>query len=190
MSIVDQTQSAKAEFDKELIEHAARCWDAECTNAERITKERHLVLTILIAFLGFGLFKVEWLQAMVSKTAIVWPYGTGVAVVIAILLLAAAYYFVRALFSLAHKEHKNSASAHLSLPVKAYYPPGLLDSNEQKRLAFGRTYRAYQVLQKKNEEARARLSKAWTRFGIGISLLVGVVAIYIACKTGSIIIQG
>jgi len=174
------------DFDDSLIDHADRCWKAECDNAERISKERHLLLTVLIAFFGFGLFKMEWLQALVSRTPLSPPYGQVVAATIAVLLIVAAFCFMRALFSLDHKPAKKSASAYLSLPTRAYLPEGGIDQNAQKRLAFARTYRAYQQLQERNEEARLRLSDAWSLFATGMGIVVLVVVIYIAAKTWSI----
>ena len=175
-------------FDKSLIDHAERCWKAECENAERITKERHLATTVLIAFLGLGLFKIDWLQAVVARAVLKshWLSVTA-AIVICLLLVVAIVYFVWALFSLAHKPERETASAHLSLPKGVYYPAGQLTEDEQKRFAFARTYRAYQVLQARNELARGRMTAAWTRFGIGIALVGVVISIYILCATWTIV---
>lgn len=177
-------------FDDSLVAHAERCWKAECENAERISKERHLALTILLAFLGVGLFKVEWLQAVVSAGALGRHWlGTTVLGFESVALVGAIVYFVMALFSLAHRPERTTASAHLSLPKEAYLPAGALSADEQKRLVFARTYRAYQVLQSKNEQSRERLSDAWTRFTIGIVLVAAVIALYILSKGASILLQ-
>jgi len=177
------------DFDDSLLQHADRCWKAECENAERISKERHLALTILLAFLGVGLFKVEWLQAVVSTGALGRHWlGKTMLGFESISLVGAIVYFVMALFSLAHRPERTTASAHLSLPKEAYLPAGALSADEQKRLAFARTYRAYQVLQSKNEQSRERLSDAWTRFGIGIVLVAAVIAIYILSKDAAVLL--
>ncbi len=176
-------------FDDSLLEHAERCWKAECENAERITKERHLALTILAAILGFGFFKIEWLKGMITRIDLTPAWSKAVAVVIGIFLVGALVYFVWALFSLAHKAERQTASSHLNLPARAYYPPGVNDAETQRRMAFARTYRAYQELQIRNAKARKSLSSAWTRFGFGISLVCVVIVIYIIAQTVSIIVK-
>lgn len=86
-----------------------------------------------------------------------------------------------------HRPEQTTASFHLSLPEIAYYPKGQLDVVEQKRLAFARTYRAYQELQVMNTAARKRLSNAISLFAIGIGLVVAVIVIYIVIKTWTIL---
>lgn len=185
--MADQKGEEGHEFDDCLIDHAERCWKAECDNADRISKERHLILTVLIAFLGAALFKLDWLQATISRSDIGGPPGTCVAVTVCVLLVAALICFILALSSLAHKPSKATASAHLQLPTAAYTPAGGMAQTKQKRLAFARTYRAFQELQRRNEKNRGELSDAWSRFATAIALVVLVLAIYIGSKTWSIV---
>ena len=162
-------------FDAVLIAHADRAWQAEVVNAERITKERHLALTLIVAFLGVGLFKADWLHFVFSHLA-----NNGWArVPVASLLISACLFLLAALVALVQQPSGSSASARMSLPATAYDPSGVLSANDQRRLVFARTYRAYQDLQSRNERSRVRLGVAWLLFGIGIALVGGAVVFYI-----------
>ena len=162
-------------FDPVLIAHADRAWQAEVTNAERVTKERHLALTLIVAFLGVGLFKADWLHFVLSHLRA----GGLPQIVVAAFLITATAFLVGALVALAQQPNGISASARLDLPVKAYDPPGVLTADQQRRLAFARTYRAYQELQSRNERSRARLGLAWLLFGVGIALVGAAIVIYV-----------
>lgn len=53
---------------KELVdnatpwEYAKLKWQAECENAERLSKRINLLMTALVALFGLGIFKIEWLR--------------------------------------------------------------------------------------------------------------------------------
>lgn len=49
-----------AETTQALIDHARLAWDAERENADRLKDKRRVLLTILAAMFGLGLYKFEW----------------------------------------------------------------------------------------------------------------------------------
>lgn len=161
-----------------LIEHADRCWEAECENARRVAEQRKLLAAAIVGLLGLGLYKVEWLRAVDHVSRLhVWHLDVAVK----LFLMVALYRFTGSLVALYRRTDANAsdagtkgltASEKLAFRHKDRAVP-------VKRAIASRTYRAYLELQKRNVSQWIRLQKAQRLFGQGFLCVILALAMYI-----------
>lgn len=158
-----------------LITHADRCWNAEREVADRISREQHLTVTVLIAMIGLGLFQFDWIGYLIRSggdpfSAMRWLIG--------LTLLGSLFYLVVALFKLVSRDRFPTASEQLDLPNDLLADPVSRSEAENQIETFASTYRAYKELRRQNSDKLDRIRSGNTAFIIALVFAVAAIIIY------------
>jgi hypothetical protein len=161
------------------LEHAVRCWTAECQNADRLTHRMQLGATIAGLLIGIGFFKVEWFYRDGDEARVYWSF---MAWIIKFLLVTAIFCFSIAFWMMAKRpkspDPKPTASSYLYLG--AHRIRNLPAHPEEATwLIFRRVHRAYMSLVERNDRLRDRMKVALRWFLCGIFATFGAVVLYI-----------
>ncbi len=188
---VDQENPA-AEFDPALVEHAVRCWEAERENAARLANRVALVLSVVAALFGLGLFRLEWFRRAdeVPRLHPEWSYWllksplTGALIFFGIsfwkLLKSTSPPAPRGAVEKPrpHRGHAVQAADYLALGRSVIeQPPG--EGSEVRRLVFARVYRAYLDLRARNARKRQALDEGQVWFLLGLFVVGLTLRLYI-----------
>ncbi|MCH7814178.1 MAG: hypothetical protein IID40_09180 [Planctomycetes bacterium] len=164
--------------DDTLPRHAERAWQAETENARRQSARAILLLSVLAAMFGLGLFKIEWTQAADDVARI--PSGYAVFAIKAALTLAIASFAAAFLGAISRRKSADEktlfASGRLRLPA-AVIRQDSPTTARTRWFVFRATYGAVDDLRCRNERERRRLDAAqqWLIIGLGLVLVAMLV---------------
>lgn len=172
------SSSTTVEQDKAhevLIAHADRCWKAECENAARIESRMKLTAGAIMALLGLGFFKVDWLYDPKHESRLHW---IAVVIVMRITLVLALIFLACALAVLFSrrpnkpKDEPHTSSEQLSIKGDDVQRP-------VREAVFLRTYKAYTDLQARNGEQWTKLKRAEDFAIIGVVFVFAALLMYL-----------
>lgn len=169
-----QTQDDLTKGEQVLLEHTIRCWEAEVENAARYERERRLLLTAILAIVGFGTYKLfstdadrGWFIACMF-----WPF----AIFSALAFIASFVNVIQGRqVTQPHLDTQNlkldavTSSFQLRLPDDIVGGYTFLDHIDALRLSRDRTYEAFIDLQERNAEIKANIRKAGSLFIYALS---------------------
>lgn len=161
-----------------LVEHADRCWKAECENAERLAARIRLMLSGLIALFGVGLFKIEWTRSN-DVAPSMGPYPMFF---VKLFVTLSVPCFVVAFLRLLRRRERHEtlhASEHLSLPDEITGGPASTNDVLAKEATFAATWNAYLDLQNRNSMRARRIDIANRWFFGGLTLVISALLIYV-----------
>jgi|GEM_PF-3784986 len=160
-----------AEVSEIAVEHAVRCWEAECENAERYAKKRNVSLSIVFAVFGFGLFKSDWVSKV--DTGPEWVFW-----VLLVLVTLSIFAFVAAIWHMVIRREKAgtttgkpdgstsiSASGHLPLSDQFAY---FLEDSKLRTMVYLNLSEAADELRNRNKRVAKQINKgqSWLVAGI------------------------
>jgi hypothetical protein len=86
------------EFEQVLVDHAVRCWQAECENAARLSARATLFLSAMAALFGLGLYRIEWFRSINDRSRMRWEWSIwSVKCLLSLALFIFAFSFYRIL---------------------------------------------------------------------------------------------
>lgn len=167
-----------AAFDTDLIGHMAKCWDAMCENAERLTKKVNLLVSVLVLLFGLGLFKLEWTvdPKHISRIDPGWcAYAVKGLLSLALLLFGRGLYL--AMRGVSRGGPRPPASDLLQFPKEIIKCPPLSD-RETRAQVFYRFAKAITELSTQNAEKAARVTACEKWFIWGLSVVFVALLLY------------
>lgn len=158
-----------------LIAHADRCWKAECENAARIESRMKLTAGAIMALLGLGFFKVDWLYDPRHESRLHWVWvviAMRIALVFALIFLAWALAVLFARRPNKPQVEPHTSSEQLSIKGDDVQRP-------VREAVFLRTYKAYTDLQARNGEQWTKLKRAEDFAIIGVVFVFAALLVYL-----------
>ena len=172
------------DFDKSLVDHAVRCWDAERENAARLSARGTLMLSAVAALFGLGLFRIEWFRGVNDQDRIRWIWSIWAIkgfLIFAVLAFALAFWYTLRSTRKGVGRKVGNSSDLLGFPKSiATNPPPTEDL--ARRLVFKCVYRAYLDLSTRNQEKKRRQDQGQQFFFVGLFLVAMAIVLYILCS--------
>jgi len=175
-----------ADAERVLLDHAVRCWDAEVENAARYERERRLLLTAILAIVGFGVLKLlstdagrSWVAACMFWPLAVLSVGLFFAAFVSVIAGRSASEQAKAL----EDNPADTASFLLRLPDDVAGGELSLNLDDALRLARDRTYTAYLDLQQRNAHTKTRVRQGGAYF-IAALVIAAAASIIVVADSG------
>jgi len=175
-----------ADAERVLLDHAVRCWDAEVENAARYERERRLLLTAILAIVGFGVLKLlstdtdrSWLAACLFWPVAAMSVGFFIASFVSVIVGRSASGQAKPL----DDNPDDTASFLLRLPDDVAGGELPLNLDDALRLARDRTYTAYLDLQQRNARTKARVRQGGACF-IAALVIAAAASIIVVVDSG------
>lgn len=166
-----------------LIDHANRLWMSECENAARIARRSQILTAGGLGVLGLGFFSFAWRYSTTSAPML----HPAVTIALHIVLIAAVGAIGRSL-SVIYLRPKGYASRGTALEVMEVTQSDL--GKPTRQMVFGKTYRAYLELKRRNNEMWFRLKRGQSWYVIGVSFIFIAILTYLVASIPAKISDG
>jgi hypothetical protein len=176
----------RAAFDPDLIAHTVRCWQAECENAERLSRKIGLLVSVLAILFGLGLYKIEWTYdprhfSRIQPEIVLWIVKTLLAFALLCFLIGLTSGLTRIRREPAGLDGEDdpieAASAYLHFPKEIVASPPVTDL-ETRAVVFYRYSAAIDAIRNQNaaKSRKVKICEFW--FLLGLFLVFLSVASY------------
>ena len=154
-----------------LLAHADRYWKSQEVNAARLSTKSNLVLSVVLALVGFALLLVQTqIERTQLSSSLAWVVIV-LCVVSVICLVISLFLTIEVRLGRANRD-VSFASAQLRLPSQLLSAPWSLSETEAGWYLYKRTYLAADELFEQNASRQRELSNSQLFMLIGVVLLV------------------